>query len=165
MASGDTLIVITPAMMIGPASNFAQFVARNNHLLLAYDDTTQEDAYFPLVLPRNYAATTGVTITIVWLAATATTGNVVWETAFERHQDDATDLDADSFATGQTVTAGAASASGEPSYDTRAHTDGAQMDSIAVGESGRLRVRRVAADAGDTMTGDAQLLRIEIRET
>jgi len=58
-----------------------------------------------------------------------------------------------------------ASATGEPAYDTIAFTNGAQMDSLAAGESFRLRIYRDANNGDDDMAGDAQLLRIEIQET
>jgi len=164
MASGDTLLVFTPQCNQPPATIYATFVNRNVHLLLAFDDATDEYAYFPGVLPRNYA-NGGTTVTIIWLAASATEGEVVWAVAWERHQDDVTDLDADSFAADQTVTATCASATGEPAYDTIAFTNGAQMDSLAAGESFRLRIYRDANNGDDDMAGDAQLLRIEIQET
>jgi len=164
MASGDTLLVFVPHSNQPPSSNYATFDTRNDHLVLDFDPTSDEYAYFPGVLPRNYASS-GVTVTIIWLASAAITGDVVWAVAWERHQDDVTDLDADNFAADQTVTAPCASASGEPSYDTIAFTDGAQMDSLAVGESFRLRIYRDATNEDDDMTGDAELLRIEVKET
>lgn len=164
MASGDTLLVFTPHGNQPPTTVYATFTTRNTHLLLAFDAAADEYAYFAGVLPRNYAGS-GVTVTIIWLAATATSGEAVWAVAWERHQDDATDLDADSFAADQTVTATCANVSGEPAYDTIAFTDGAQMDSLAVGESFRLRIFRDADNGDDDMVGDAQLLRIEVRET
>jgi hypothetical protein len=39
------------------------------------------------------------------------------------------------------------------------------MDSLAAGESFRLRIYRDADNGSDTMTNDAELLRIEVRET
>ena len=48
---------------------------------------------------------------------------------------------------------------------TIAFTDGAQIDSLAVGESFRFKVTRKVADAGDDMAGDAEILRCEIKET
>lgn len=44
-----------------------------------------------------------------------------------------------------------------------AFTDGADMDSVAVGESFRMKVTRDAAS--DDATGDAELVKVEIRET
>ena len=90
---------------------------------------------------------------------------MVWGTEIERHQDDVDDLDADSFAAQSTVAATTASATGETAYDTTTHTSGAQMDSLAVGESFRLRVKRMPANASDNLVGDGELLRVEVRET
>ena len=48
-----------------------------------------------------------------------------------------------------------------------AFTDGAQMDSMAVGEKFRLKISRDADSTNDTddMAGDAELHMVEIRET
>ena len=106
----------------------------------------------------------GVTVTLVWMATTATSGNVVWSVAIER-DDTATDLDTDSFATANTATAAAPATSGAPAYTTIAFTNGAQMDSLAVGEAFRLKVQRTGSSGSDTATGDAELLAVEIKET
>lgn len=165
MASGDTILVLTPLHNEPPSANAATIDLRNQHAVLDFDAAADESAVFGGIMPRNYAGG-GVTITLVWMASTATTGNVIWNTAFERHQDDAFDLDADGFAAVQASAASAApSASGETSYDMITHTDGAQMDSVAVGESFRLKVTRDADNGSDTMAGDAELLRVEIKET
>jgi len=164
MASGDTLVVFTPLHNQPPSSNAATIDLRNQHPILDYDDTTDEDGMFGSVLPRNYDGG-GVTCLIIWMASTAVANEVVWDIAWERHQDDAFDLDADGFAAVQSVTATCANVSGEPAYDTIAFTDGAQMDSVAAGESFRLKLTRDANNANDDMVGDAEMLRIEIRET
>lgn len=167
MASGDTLLAFTSAANVPPSSNPATLDSRNSHLVLDFDATTDEEAVFEGVLPENYAGG-GLTVTLVWLASTATSGNVVWQAAFERHQDDTDDLDSDSFAAFQGSGAVAtASASGEPQYSNITFTDGAQMDNLAAGESFRLKIRRDADDtsATDSMTGDAELLRVHVKET
>src|SRR3990167_3819397 len=165
MASGDTLAIISPHSNQPPASAFMTFDTRNAHLVLDADDTTAEDAVFPIAIPNNYAGG-GITITIIWMATTATSGAVVWRGAWERHDDDVLDLDADSFATAvNSAAATAPSASGETSYDTIAFTNGAQIDGLLVNESGRLLIGRLPADAGDSMVGDAEILRILVRET
>ena len=167
MASGDTLLILTPHSADLPTSGDVPVPdVRNDHPILAFNATDDSVVNFPIVMPRHYAGTTGVTATIFWSAATAIADVTVWSLAWERHEDDAFDLDADGFATGKTVDATAASADGELSYDTIAFPDGSEMDSIAVGESGRLRLIRLASsDADDTMAGNAELHRIEIRET
>ena len=132
--------------------------------MLDFDDSTAESAELEAVLPRNYAGG-GITVQLYWMASTATTGNCAWGGAFERHDEASTDLDSDSFATEQTATEAAPGTTGQIQVTSIAFTDGAQIDSLAIGESFRFRVRRVAADVGDTMLGDAELLRIEARET
>lgn len=164
MASGDTLIVFTPLHNQPPSANAATIDLRNQHPILDFDDTTDETAMFGSVLPRNYAGG-GVTCLIIWLASTAVVNEVVWDIAWERHQDDAFDLDGDGFAAAQSVTATCANASGEPAYDTIAFNNGGQMDNLVAGESFRLKIVRDANNVADDMVGDAELLRIEIRET
>lgn len=164
MASGDTLMVCVPQCNQPPAANYATFDTRNDHLILDFDPDADESAIFPGVMPASYAGG-GLTVTLVWLASSATSGEARWDVAFERHQDDTTDLDSDSFAGVQSVTATAPSASGEPKYSGISFTDGAQIDSIAVSESFRMKVTRDADHADDDMAGDAELLRIIIKET
>jgi hypothetical protein len=165
VASGNTLQTFTNRAASFPSSNFSTFDSRNAHLVLNFDHTTAESCYFEGVLPRNYSGG-GITVGIQWMAATATSGNVVWGVSFERHQAGTDDLDSDSFAAEKTVTSAVPGTSGHVVYATIAFTDGAEIDSIAVGEHFRIKVRRVASDAADTMNADdAQLLSIEVRET
>ncbi len=164
MASGDTLTVFMPLHSEPPASNYATLDVRGAHAVLDFDASTDETAYFGGVLPGHYAGN-GITVTLIWAASSATSGDCVWDVAFERHVDDVTDIDATSFAAVQSATATAASASGETSYDDIAFTDGAQIDSLAIHESFRLSVTRDANNGSDTMTGDAELLRVIIKET
>ena len=166
MASGDTLLILTPHSADLPSSGGVPTPdTRNDHPVLRFDAATAQTVNFPILMPRHYAGTTGVTATIIWSAETAITAETRWSLAWERHQDDLFDLDADGFATAKTVDATAPSAAGEVSYDTIAFTDGAEIDSIAVGESGRLRLIRDAAHANDDMAAGAELHRIEIKET
>jgi hypothetical protein len=163
MASGDTLGWLTPLSNEPPAANFATLDVRNNHPVLDFDDTTQEVAVFTLVLPRAYAGG-GITVYIHWAATSAITGTVGWDIAFERIGDAQQDLDADGFATAQTVTAATVpGTSGNTKITNVAITNGANIDSIAVGETYRVRVRRDVAS--DTAVGDAELLAAELKET
>jgi hypothetical protein len=161
MASGDTLCVFTPLHGIPPASLFALQGARNAHPTLEFDAAAAWFINFEAVLPRHYAGG-GITVYIHWMAASATTGDVKWNTAFERMN---TDLDADSFASAQTATSTTNGTTGIETVTAITFTDGAQMDSIAVGEAIRVQVSRDAADAADTMAGNAQLISVELKET
>lgn len=159
MASGDTLFVWAAGDAELPASNFATWDTRNNHLVLDFDQTTGETAYFTGVLPRNYAGG-GITVYVHW-TADVTTNTVGWLIAIERMN---TDLDADSFAGDQTVTAATVNGtSGIITITNVAISNGANIDSLAAGEAFRLRITRDVAN--DTGAGDANLVAIEIKET
>jgi hypothetical protein len=163
MATGNTLLVWRAADNEPPAANYATLDTRNGHLVLDFDDTTQETAIFTGVLPRHYAAG-GITVYLHWAATSATTGTVGWDVAFERIGAGSQDLDADGFATAQTVTAATVDAtSGNVKITNVAIANGVNLDSIAVGESFRVRIRRDVAN--DTATGDAELLAVELKET
>lgn len=163
MASGDTLIVFTPHANEPTSSNFASLDLRNLHLVLDFDDTTNESAVFSGVMPRHYGGG-GVTVYLHYAMTTATSGDIDWDAAFERIGDQQLDIDADSFATVQSVDNTTVPAtSGNVDIVSIAFTDGAQIDSIVVGEGFRLKITRDAAS--DTATGDAELLFVEIKET
>ena len=181
MASGDSLILFTPHANEPVTLNYAPLDLRNGHVVLSFDAATNESAVFSAVLPRNYAGG-GITVTLIWTAGAVAlfrgsllpsapvitplaTGNVKWNAAFERHQVGVDDLDTDSFAAAQTTTGVAPATDGTTQYTSIVFTNGAQIDSLAVGESFRVKVTRDAADSGDTMTGDAQLISVELRET
>lgn len=163
MATGDTLAIFTALSGEPPATNFATQDTRNNHSCLDFDTTTGETAYFSGVLPRNYGGG-GITVTVMYAATSAVSGTIGWLVAVERMADGGTDLDADSFAGDQTITAETVDGtSGIMDYASVAITNGANMDSLAVGEAFRLRVTRDVAN--DTAAGDAELYAVEIKET
>ena len=169
MATGEIVGYVTAVQP--PAANFAAPGVRAGGSTPAelvpyhaFDDGTAEylDIYFEL---HNYGGG-GFTVKLRWMAASATTGAVVWGGAFRRIADDAEDVDdAHTYDYNDASAATAPTATGEFSYDNVTFTNGADSDSIANNESGVLRIRRNPADAGDTMTGDAQLVAVVIEET
>lgn len=164
MASGDTLAVFTAHDNEAPASAFATLDTRNAHWVLDFDAATDESGVFVGVLPANYAGG-GLTVTLIWAATSATSGDCRWDAQIERLEDEGTDMDADSFAAVQSVTATAPATSGALQYSDVTFTTGAQMDSLAAGEAFRLKVTRDANNAADTMTGDAELRSVRVKET
>ena len=144
-----------------PAASAATMAFRNGHPVLEFDAATAEIAIFSGVLPVSYSAG-GFLTTVYWMAASATSGDVKWNVYIEAHTPDADDLDSDSFGSLNTTTATTASAAGELMQTNVSITSG---DGLLAGESFRLQVSREANHAADTMTGDAQLLKVVFRET
>ena len=141
-----------------PATNFATLDTRNSILVLEFDAATEESATFIGVINDNASLVSGLTVRLWWMADTATSGNVRWGVQLEKT---GTDLDADSYDTNAQVTSAASGTSGIESVASIAITT---IDSLVAGDRFRLRVYRVAADAtNDTMTGDAQLVALEVR--
>ena len=164
MASGDTLLIFPPLANEPPASNYATFDTRNQHVTLDFDASTNESAIFSSVLPHHYSGATGVTVYLHYAMTSATSGDVDWDVSWERIGDQQLDIDSDSFAAVNSVdNTTVPGTAGNVDVVSIAFTDGSDMDSVAAGESFRLKVTRDAAS--DTASGDAELLKIEIRET
>lgn len=143
-----------------PASNPAGATSRNEHPLLTFDDTTDENVIFHDSMSRDYAEG-NLTVDIDWVA-TVTTGNVKWDVAFERIAPGGQDIDSDGFAAIQTDTDATSGTSGVVTRTSITFTQ-AQADSIAAGDAFRLKITRDASVGGD-MSGDAQILRVVGRQ-
>lgn len=168
MASGDPVVQILEA--VSPQTAFAPYMMRTggsspaeNVPHWAFDAGTAESTDYVGLL-KGYGGG-GLTITLAWMAATATTGVARFGVAFRRLQDDAEDVDTSQTYDFNYVDDTCASASGELSYFNIPFTNGADMDSLADGEMFIMRVTRDAAHANDTMSGDAQLVGIWGKET
>lgn len=140
-----------------PATAFATLDTRNSIAILDFDDATDESAIFLGIIPEAASLGSGLNIRLIWTAATATTGNCVWQVALERMT---TDIDTDSFDTAASATATTNATSGVPNYTSITLTT---IDSVTSGDGFRLRVTRDGANVSDTMTGDAELISVEIR--
>ena len=167
MASGDTLVTWVAQDGVAKATgNAATFDTRNNHPVLDFDDAQDEEITFSAIMPRHYGGG-GVTVYLHWSADGVAVNDVQWEVAFERIGDGQLDIDADSFATVQTVVDTAPGTDGFVTVASIAFTDGSQMDLVAVGELFRLLVGRDGLNnsTNDTMLADAELHAVEIKET
>lgn len=142
-----------------PASNYATLDTRNTHPVLDFDTTTQETAYFHGVVPDNYNGE-GITVDVWWTATTETTGTVGWEVSLE--QMTGLDIDGNSFASAQTITAATVSGTnGTVQKSSVSIADGAAMASLVAGDLFRLSISRDVAT--DTMADDAELHMVEMR--
>lgn len=166
MASGQSLLIFTPQHNEPPSSSYATPDTRNGHLVLDFDAAADESAIFKGILPRNYAGG-GVTVTLHWGATSATSGTCRWATAFERVGAGGQDIDSDSFASANSTGGTADGTSGKLTATSIAHASGGEMDSLAAGETFRLKVTRDAdgTSGTDDMAGDAELWAVEIRES
>lgn len=172
MASGNSLCAFQSADGVPPDTAYATLdvlagaASPTGRLpVLDFDASTAEYIDFIGYLPGHYSGG-GLTVTLVWSASAATSGDVVWRAAFRRVQDDAEDLDSTTHTYDyNSVTAPAPTAQGEVSYDSMTFTHGVDMDDLTAGEMFVLRVSRDATNASDTMTGDAELHYVHVKET
>lgn len=166
MASGDTLAVFMPLANEPPAASYATLDLRNAHPVLDYDAAADEIGIVTGVLPRNYAGG-GLTVSLHWTASTD--NNVahacVWEVSFEAIS--GLDIDGDGFAAIQFDHGHPNGTCGIETVTPIAFTNGAQMDNLAVAGAFRMKISRDADSTNDTddMTGDAELLAVEVKET
>jgi hypothetical protein len=143
-----------------PATAFATLDTRNSIAVLDFDAATDESAIFSGVIPENANLASGLQIRLTWMATsdTTTTRNCRWGVQIERCT---TDLDADSFDTATEANGAPNATSGIPTVTSITVT---AIDGLTAGDTFRIKVFRNADDAtNDTMTGDAELIAVEVR--
>jgi hypothetical protein len=161
MAANETLAIWEAIGGTPPAASAATLDIRNGHVVLDFDADANETIYFSAVLPKHYAGGS-IACKLHWMATSATSGNVRWSAAFERLEGNGPDLDANEFQTAVEVTATTNATSGKLTVTTLTLT---ALDGAAASDAFRIAVTRVANDAtNDTMTGDAELLQVELVE-
>lgn len=164
MASGQTLLIFHPWADEPPASSFPTKDTRNNHPVLDFDAAAVEATQWTGVMPANYTGG-GLTVKVRFSATGITSGNVVWDVSFERIGTSVQDIDSDNFASAQSVTQAVAATDGYVAEGSIPFTNGAQMASVAAGETFRIKVSRNATSGSDTAAADAELVTLVILET
>lgn len=161
MAIGDTLGRYLAAGASVPSSNYATPDVRNGHPVMEFDKDTDESLFIEDTMPRFY---NGGSIEVhLWFAADGiTSGNVIWQVAFEDQQTQ--DLDSDGFASAQSTAATAVSATDGALAEATVTLTLSQADSVAAGKPFRMKVNRDADNGSDTAAADAQLFKIELKE-
>jgi hypothetical protein len=139
------------------ASAFARLDTRNSIAVLDFTDTSTESAVFVGILPEAASLGSGLIVSLRWMSSTQTSGDVRWSVAWEKSN---TDLDSDSY---DSATASNATTNGTSGIVTVTNITCTAIDSLAAGDLFRLRVQRIGGDGADTMTGDAELVAVEIR--
>jgi hypothetical protein len=165
MASAETLVIFMPAANEPPAASQMTFDTRNQHLILDADAATSEVAVFSAILPSNYAGG-GIDIAAHTSYSSATAGSAVLNFYFERIGNEQADLDdSDGFGSAASMAIDVPLTSGSVNVKTINVTNGAAIDSIAVGEKFRLKVERDCNNATDDATGDLELNGVYLSET
>ena len=166
-----TLAFFTPRDNQPPQVSFATLDTRpagsnSSLLVLEFDSAAFESAEFIGVIDSNVSLANGVVVNIWWVPATATTGNVSWQALIERTADKDLDIDHLSVApqTGVFFNSGTSAAPVTNGIEVIASVAITNVGVLVAGDRFRLRIARVANDAvNDTMTGDAQLIAVEVR--
>lgn len=167
MAAGDSLLQFVPQHIEPPVSNYGTMDVRDGSTTShpVYDMALNEIGDVSAVMPQSYSGN-GLTIYVHYAMTSAGSNDIKLETDFERIGDQQQDMDSEGFTaspqnTGDITVPGS---SGLVDIVSTAHTDGAQIDNIAVGEGFRLRIKRVVVSGTDA-AGDLEIRFIEIRET
>lgn len=156
LKSVDTQTTAIPQLYAVQGTNFPVIGAR------AFDGSSVERIFMKFS-PFNYGSG-DFTITIHWYAASATSGGVTWECALAAMtpNTDSGSVEAKAFATVATATDTHLGTQAKRPMSVDVTVSGAALDSIAAGDLAWLRVSRLPTDGGDTMTGDAVLIGVDV---
>jgi hypothetical protein len=151
-----------PDDAILPSSGPASLNTRGgtDHRILEYDDTSTEVAHWAGVIHEAYAGR-DVRVQLYWVSASATTGDVRWGVNWERLAPGGDDIDSVNWGTEEYVDDAARSPSGSIIKTEFTFTQ-AEADGIDSSDAFRLSVSRIGGHANDTMSGDAQLIRVVV---
>lgn len=166
----NTIGIFKPYGCEFPTTNFPQLTVvsptssgSTSFPVLAFDATTQETCMWSSICPQGYVGTT-VTAIASCIMASATSGSVVFGSSVEAvTPGDALNLSTtDSFDTVyNSIYTLVPSTAGYMFSVSMVLTN---KDSMAIADRYRLRLQRIAASAGDTATGDCQVLTVELRD-
>lgn len=116
------------------------------------------------VIPYLVSYSSGnITVLLRWYGDSATSGDVVWGAAIAAitPETDSTDVEADSWATENTVTDSHLGTTAQRLMT--ASITVSNLDSVAAGDVVFLRIQRLGGNGSDTMSGDAQLAGLAIQ--
>lgn len=146
-----------------PASNFPALTmdATTRHMAWAFDAAADETVLLPGVAPQGLTGT--LTLVVFYRMASATTGNIYFRAAVEAITP-ADALDTDASSSFDTINTGNGAVPGTAGYVASISITLTTADSMAAGDMFRIEFGRDADNAGDTATGDAHVLRVELRD-
>lgn len=137
---------------------------RNGHRCIGFDAAAAAESITHVVrIPTGYASGSNATLTVFFMATSATSGNVRWQVEVERLASAGQDLDADGFATAVTVDQATSGTSGILSGAAFTLSN-SNLDTCAAGDLLRIKLTRLGSHANDTMTGDAEFVYFTITQ-
>ena len=143
---------------------FPQLVKANGTTIpisgYAFDAATEEAIFFDFEA-TGYGSG-NVTVRCRWYADTASTGDCIWGAALAAltPNTDTQDVETDGLGTAATTTTTHLGTTGQREHETSITVS--SLDSLAAGDTVRVRVYRDADAGGDTMVGDAILTRVTL---
>ncbi len=159
---GSTLLTAPPlAFDFTSSLTPARYGVRNGHRFVGFKDAGNTEAFWSNFMPEGYVGS-GLSVTIAWMAASATTGDVDWDVAFERLAAGGQDLDSDNFNAPKTSISTTTHAdSGKLTY-TIISFSAAEAANLQPLEKFRIRLRRLGDNGTDDMVGEAQVVDIQV---
>lgn len=142
-----------------PVSNPASWDKRNEVWVADFDAGTDEALIFGVQIPDTWDGG-NIVADVYFYMTSATSGDVIWQGAWERGN---TDIDADSFAAAQSSAATTVNGTAGIMIKAPITFTAAQIDGLVAGEPARFKLNRDANAAGDTATGDAELVKVVFR--
>jgi hypothetical protein len=155
-----TYAFFTPLQNQPPATTFATLDTRNSVAVLDFDDgASNESSIFIGVMPEAAVLASGLKVRVHWMATSATSGLCRWGAQFADLSDQ--DIDSYAFDAAVEVSTTADVTSGKIAVTEVSITT---IDSIVAGVPYALKLYRDSSDTtNDTMTGDAELVAVEVR--
>jgi len=151
---------IWPAAVRLPAANFPAGGTVSVFDVLDFDDTTEESCYVDVILPYRREAGTDVTVSVYWHSAAATAGDCIWGIEYRAI------ADSDAVA-GATTTVEQAFTTDATAGDLNLDTFTTKILAANIDDKNMMGMRlyRKAADALDTLVGDARCLGLNLEFT
>ena len=173
MATGDFLFWLLPQGSVPPTTLFATFdtIAEGSAptaeiLVLDFDGSTNEHADWSVVIPSQYAGTTGFTFKVWYAPDGSAGGTTIWEIRGLQFNDLdilTGDLGIDGLTAGTVTDTAPATPTNKLNITATFALAKADMSTPAAGDLMLFRVTR--NPVSDTNTDDAQLLAILVTET
>lgn len=124
--------------------------------VLLFDAVADNSTNFIGIVPSGICLQSGIIAKVYW-AAGNNDGNVIWGASFEKCN---TSILSDSFSS---VTSATTTTNPSVFIPSVTNLNCTNIDGVAGGDLFRVRVMRDADNVGDTMTGDAALLMLELQ--